>query len=370
MLPVQSDIRILDKLLALNLSVSLWSARRKMTAEDMGGVNLPPEDLASLGSKRIADPESLKIFATLKARAVSHLDRHGVRFLSGWAIPEEQAGNIVNELLKIRSEFQEAKEAFLAVYDQSIQAWIEKHQHWGDIIRNSTVGPEYVRARMDFRWQMFKVAPLMEHPDNNAVLEAGLADEVTGLGSTLFGEIARTADDIWRRVYAGRAEVTHKALSPLKTLHRKLVGLSFVEPHVTPVADIIHMAIRRMPAKGNITGADLLLLQGLVCLLRDSNALLTQSQTLMEGYGPASVLDSLLERNGQPDMALPPTGDELFTEQAEMAEVSPLDTVEDATEQVEAGEMDEEMPDIPEIPANLPPKSPETSPNLASYGLW
>ena len=63
MLPVQSDIRILDKLLALNLSVSLWSARRKMTAEDMGGVNLPPEDLASLGSKRIADPESLKITA-------------------------------------------------------------------------------------------------------------------------------------------------------------------------------------------------------------------------------------------------------------------------------------------------------------------
>ena len=34
MLPVQSDIRILDKLLALNLSVSLWSARRKMTAEN------------------------------------------------------------------------------------------------------------------------------------------------------------------------------------------------------------------------------------------------------------------------------------------------------------------------------------------------
>ena len=55
MIPVQSDICILDKLLALNLSVSLWSARRKMTAEDMGGVNLPPEDLASLGSKRIAD---------------------------------------------------------------------------------------------------------------------------------------------------------------------------------------------------------------------------------------------------------------------------------------------------------------------------
>ena len=41
-----SDIRILDNLLALNLNVSLWSARRKMSQEDLGGAELPPEDLA------------------------------------------------------------------------------------------------------------------------------------------------------------------------------------------------------------------------------------------------------------------------------------------------------------------------------------
>ena len=71
-----SDIRILDNLLALNLNVSLWSARRKMSQEDLGGAELPPEDLASLGSKRIADPENLKVFGTLKARAFNYLDRH------------------------------------------------------------------------------------------------------------------------------------------------------------------------------------------------------------------------------------------------------------------------------------------------------
>ena len=59
MTPIVSDIRILDNLLALNLNVSLWSARRKMSQEDLGGAELPPEDLASLGSKRIADPATL-----------------------------------------------------------------------------------------------------------------------------------------------------------------------------------------------------------------------------------------------------------------------------------------------------------------------
>ena len=73
MTQIISDIRILDNLLALNLDISLWSARKKMTVEDFGGAELPPEDLASLGSKRIADPSSLKIFSTLKARAFSFL---------------------------------------------------------------------------------------------------------------------------------------------------------------------------------------------------------------------------------------------------------------------------------------------------------
>ena len=107
---VLSDIHILDNLLALNLNVSLWSARRKMSQEDLGGAELPPEDLASLGSKRIADPENLKVFGTLKARAFNYLDRHGVRFMSGWAIPEEKAGEIVQELCNIRNDFQKEKE--------------------------------------------------------------------------------------------------------------------------------------------------------------------------------------------------------------------------------------------------------------------
>ena len=42
MTPIVSDIRILDNLLALNLNVSLWSARRKMSQDDLEGAELPP----------------------------------------------------------------------------------------------------------------------------------------------------------------------------------------------------------------------------------------------------------------------------------------------------------------------------------------
>lgn len=290
---IQSDIKILDKLVALNLVISIWSARRKMTSDDFGGVALPPDDLATLGSKRIADPERLKIFNTLKARVFSFLDRHGVRFMSGWAIPEEKASDIVDELAKIREEFLAEKEKFLDNYENSLESWIRKHGEWARIIRNSAVSVDYVRSRLSFCWQLYKVSPVITNSKDAVSVDSGLAEEVTGIAQTLFGEVARYANDIWKKVFLGKTEVTHKALSPLRTLRDKLNGLSFVEPHVSPVADIIQAAIERMPPKGNITGADLLTLQGLVCLLRDSDNLVLHSQKLIEGYTPATILDGL-----------------------------------------------------------------------------
>lgn len=295
---IQSDITILDSLVALNLEITLWSARKKMMPEDFGGVELPPEDLASLGSKRIADPETLAIFGTLKSRAFNFLDRHGVRFMSGWAIPEEKADMIIAKLIEIHDEFQKAKADYLRDYDSSLQEWIAKHRKWGDIIRNSIVSSDYVRNRMSFKWQLFKVEPLMESEKTTAVSNSGLAEEVTNLGNTLYSEIARSASEIWKKVYEGKTEVTHKALSPLRTLHDKLLGLTFVEPHIAPIADIIQTALKRVAPKGNIVGSDLIMLQGLVCLLKDSESLVLHSQKLIDGYGPATVLDALLENAG------------------------------------------------------------------------
>ena len=115
-----------------------------------------------------------------------------------------------------------------------------------------------------------------------------------GLAGTLFNEIANSATEIWQKVYAGKDTVTHKALSPLKTLHQKLCGLTFVEPHVAPVASLIQTAINSIPAKGNITGKDILLLQGVVSMLRDPSSMLQHSQRLIEGHSPQDVMSALL----------------------------------------------------------------------------
>lgn len=222
---MNTDITVLDNLIALNLDVKIWTARKKLTPSDFGGAELPPEELASLGSKKICDPKELRIFGTLKARAVNLLDRTGVRFLGGWGIPEEKADEIVAELTTIRADFLNAKAQFLNRYDEAVKDWIVQHPGWEALIGGSSVSADYVRSRLDFRWQFFKLVPPTDH-----VVGHGLQNEVSELGGTLFDEVAKAASDTWKRCLEGKDKVTHKALSPLRSIHTKLAGLTFVEP--------------------------------------------------------------------------------------------------------------------------------------------
>ena len=290
-----TDIKVLDSLLALHLEVNIWTARKKLSPEDFAGATLPPEDLASLGSKRVCNPEALRVFGTLKARAVSLLDRHGVRFLGGWAIPESQADAIVTELEQILQDFNAAKEDFLSRYDESVRDWIAKHAGWEQIIADSTVSADYVRSRMGFIWRLYRIVP----PDPADPVMEGLKDEVVSLGQTLFGEVSKAAAEAWHKCFAGKTEITRKALSPLRTIHQKLSGLSFVEPRVSPVADLIHTAFEHLPKRGRIEGANLLMLQGLVSLLRDTDALIEHGQKIMDGTTSKDVLSLLVGGQGE-----------------------------------------------------------------------
>ena len=285
---------VLDQLVVVNLDIHIWTARKKLVPLDLGNTDLPPEDIASLGSKRICDPEALRAFGTLKARAVGLLDRNGIRFLGGWAVPETRMDAMTIELNVIRQEFNEAKDAFLQSYEECVRNWIAKHPEWARIFDGSTVSREYVRSRLDFRWQMFRVAA----PDTAAggSLADDLQEDTANLGRTLFDEVAKSAGEAWQRCYLGKTEVTRKALSPLKSIYDKLMGLSFVEPRVAPIVELLDTAFRSIPKRGAIKGRVLLMLQGLVSLLQQPEMLVAHGQMILDGRENAhGILQSLFQ---------------------------------------------------------------------------
>ena len=187
-----------------------------------------------------------------------------------------------------------ANEDFLSRYDESVREWIAKHPGWEQIIFDSTVSADYVRSRMGFVWKLFRIVP----PDPADPVMVGVKDEVASLGQTLFGEVSKAATEAWHKCFAGKTEITRKALSPLRTIHQKLSGLSFVEPRVSPIAGLIQTAFEHLPKRGKIEGANLLMLQGLVSLLRDTEALIEHGQKIMDGTISQDVLSLLVAGQG------------------------------------------------------------------------
>ncbi len=81
---------ILDKVVLVKVEANIYGARKKLKKEDLvlaDGSKLPPEDLASLGSKRLLDPDQLTVFNRLKKEAERICLRVGTRFLGGFMIP-------------------------------------------------------------------------------------------------------------------------------------------------------------------------------------------------------------------------------------------------------------------------------------------
>ena len=152
--------RITDQITLVVLGVNIWSGRKKLRPEDLKlGTEIPPEDLVSLGSKRICNPEALKEFHRLKKvgeRACLHV---GTRFLGGFAIPNCHAESLADQLATVKTAFDAQTLTFLSGYDQALEAWISSLPAWEAPIRRAIEPANVVGGRLRFGFQLVQIAP-------------------------------------------------------------------------------------------------------------------------------------------------------------------------------------------------------------------
>ena len=132
------------------------------------------------GSKRVCDPEAVRVFQRLKRHAERVCLEGGMRFLGGFAIPEARTEAVAAALDGLAADFAAERQRFVAGYSQLIEDWVAQHPRWEAAIRRAVEPASRVESRLAFAYQLYRVAP---------VEDAGsLAAEVAGLGDTLFQE--------------------------------------------------------------------------------------------------------------------------------------------------------------------------------------
>ncbi|MBK1720113.1 DUF3150 domain-containing protein [Thiocystis violacea] len=242
-------LTITDKMSLIVLTVSLWSGRKKLRADDLELTDgeIPPEELVSLGSKRICNPDALRVFSTLKGQAERACLKVGTRFLGGFLVPNDLLGALSAELDALKTDFEQEVQSFLSDYDREIGDWIDRHPDWERQLRAAVDPASKVGTKFSFRYRPLLIRPA---PGQHQAWE----DDVAEIGGTLFHEVAQIAVSLERSV-VGKDAMTQRALGTFRRIQQKLAVLSFVDPRIQPILDPLEGFLARVPKTGLIAGA-------------------------------------------------------------------------------------------------------------------
>ena len=258
-------LHVLENIVLYVVDIRLWTGRKKLRPEDLAanGIDpdkLPPGSLASLGSKRIIGTEALSPFAAIKREAEKICLAKGVRFLSGYAVPVEEAQAISEKLLHLQARFVQAKSDLLQSYDEEVRRWIAENPHeWAPVIRAAVEPLAHVERALSFAYTPLRI----DAPDSLEDSEA-LESQAQGLFGQLCHEVRTAARSAFEQSYVGKASVTRKALRPILAIREKLSGLVFLDAQVGAMISTIDTTLDELPSTGPIEGRDLNMLAGLL----------------------------------------------------------------------------------------------------------
>lgn len=257
--------KVIDGLVVILLNISLWQGRKKLRTEDLEekGVltsSLPPEKLASLGSKRIVSPDAVNVFMAIKRRAERACLAVGTRFMGGYAIPEEKMPTLQAELESMAREFEIEKAKFIREYETTVSVWADENPEWRDAILRSVDPVNYVGAQLQCGFTAMKVS----HAKG---AEKTLDVQASGLKGQLGREIAQAAKTAWEESFQGKLNVRKSALGKLDSINEKMAGLSFLDPSIGQLNNSVSAVLNQCKGKDLIEGSDLMAVCGILATL-------------------------------------------------------------------------------------------------------
>ena len=288
---------ILDQMVLVKVEANIYGARKKLKKEDLmlvDGSKLPPEDLASLGSKRLLDPEQLTVFSRLKKEAERICLRIGTRFLGAYAIPCVAAPDIIVELERIALDFAAAKTEFLAGYDAAVTDWAVRHPEFAYIIEKAVDSVELVSTRLSFDYLLVTVGLPEALPTEDI---GRLETKICSLSEQMFYEIAVDASQFIEQSLIGKEQVTRNVVRPLRRMRDKLDGLGFLDYRVAPVVSTIDDLLRRIPIKGAIDGIILQEIFATALLLADPDKTKRHGAGLLTTHSMPIEPDELVDEH-------------------------------------------------------------------------
>jgi hypothetical protein len=244
------------------------------------------------GSVRYINPDELKVFMAARQNANRACRNRGVRFLSGWAVPDEAVEPLVAELNPIAQKVEQAKANLITGWDEKLREW-EELQPQVIPYRSRFPTREHVARQTGARLSVYRIHPATVVSD----AKDGIQVEVEGLADRVLHEIAQDVQSTWK---PNATQASQRIKNLLGRLASKCRTLEFLGRNLGSMASFIDEAITRLPANGAIQGADFAVLAGILTILSSPERMREISETI-SGSSIAAVEPLFVKPDSESD---------------------------------------------------------------------
>lgn len=211
------------------------------------------------GGVRYIDPKHLRSFAAARQAANRLCRASGVRFLSGWAVPDKNLDELLADLKTINQTVEDEKAVLIQNWPTFLGDWIDKNPEVHSY-RTRFPSQSYVDLHVGAKLSVYRI-----HPQATGLgMADGIESEVTGLSARVLQEIAQDVSDTWNPS-ADKASQRIKNL--LERIKHKCETLEFLGGGLGKLAIFVEEALHRLPTQGAITGPDFTILAGILSIL-------------------------------------------------------------------------------------------------------
>ncbi|MBZ0295831.1 MAG: DUF3150 domain-containing protein [Anaerolineae bacterium] len=281
------------------------------------GESLDDANAFTAGSVRYIDPKYLRAFTTARQASIRACRQRGVRFLSGYAVPDESVAPLLAELAEITAKVNQEKIELMDKWGERLTEWEKEHPSvakWKSRFPSASHAERQIGASV----AAYKIEPKADMP---AAVEDGIASEVKGLAAQVIEEIAQDVRDTWK---PGAVKASQRIKGLLRRITEKARSLSFLDGHrLGNLARLVEETIAKLPPTGAIEGNDFLVLSGLMTILESPRRMLEGNLTInmveeqAEAVGttaaqaaqatlPVEVQEAAKESPAEPAMATAP----------------------------------------------------------------
>ena len=248
------------------------------------------KNVFTAGSVRYIDPIHLRPFVAARQAGNRACRARGVRFLSGWAIPDVSVDSLVAELNDIAAGVKTAKHDLVANWDANKQHWLDINPQISSY-KSRFPTAQYADRATDVSLSVYRIHPTAVK--TNA--EDGIGVEVKGLAQRVLVEISQDILDTWD---PSQVQASQRIKNLLSRVANKFRTLEFLGGNLAVLAKYVNDAIERLPMEGPIKGDDYLTLAGVLGILS------SPEKMAKTAIGVKATEDAETDENLVPEIAI------------------------------------------------------------------